>query len=1025
MTPRTDDLTRLPLRSAFLEAATAAIERARRATAPVSLLVIDVDYFKHVNDGYGHLQGDDVLVGVADLLRRTLRAADVPARYAGDEFVALLADTAAPGARDVAERICAAVRTHVFPLRDRPGAVPITVSVGVATFPDDGDGTEALFAAADRALYQAKRAGRDGAASASPGADLPAAAGAPKIEQFVGRVAELRLLTRYVEEAAGGNPRLVVITGEAGVGKTTLVQQLEPDLRLRAGLLARGRCVEADVRLPYAPWGDVVGAVHRRRPVEAPRPWRQLPRIAPALAPDAADEPAAPFDRYALFEELSLFLRLASASRPLAVALDDVQWATAETWDALESVVEALDAERMLVILTVRGEELRGDALVRRQRVSRSPLFREILLGRLTRDELRRWVESVFHRQDVGGGFVPYLFGRSEGNALVTVQMLRALVDGGAVRYTGERWEWEPAVPVPLPTPVVDLVERRLAALPFESRRTLAAAAILGREFDLELALDVEVATEPELVSALEDGVRAGVVAAVPQSGADRYAFAHALYAELLVQGMVPRRRRAAHGRAAEGLLRRAPGAAAEIAWHFDEADDSPNAYRYALQAAAQARVVYAHAEAERFLLVAERHAGTPAELAEVRARRGELAATVGRYADAETLLDLAVGWFAGHGDRARTVPLQRRLERVRALLGRPARETIERARALLADAERLGLERERVAILDLLSEAHARVGEHAAAEREAWAAVHAAGGLGDATLRADALDRLAVTVARVRPDQAAEIHRQAVVLYESAGDARGAAAALAHLGVAELRRGRWREAQAAIERAVDLAGASAAPDLRGYLALCLGAVHLRRGAHDRARELFAEAMQLFAAVRSGDLQLDALLALAFLELERAAPAAAADLYEAAAAFARRLGNVEGEVAAVAGGGLARLALGQSDAAAAASNAADLIALARAEWFPGRELADALAVRAAAQRGDLAQGWRRFELASATAAQSDSYSAAWLTAECADALLPHDPAGVRRAVERYVVPLGDFATGAVRERYAALVALGS
>jgi tetratricopeptide (TPR) repeat protein len=602
------------------------------------------------------------------------------------------------------------------------------------------------------------------------------------------------------------------------------------------------------------------------------------------------------------------------------------------------------------------------------------------------------------------------------------VQTLRALIDGGAVRFTGERWEWQRAPDASIPTPIADLIERRLSQLPFESRRTLAAAAILGREFDLELAVDAGVAPEPQLITAIEDGIRAAVLAPPGQASADRYTFAHGLLAEMLVEGMVPRRRRTAHERAAQALLRRAPGAASEIAWHFDEADDSPNAYRFALQAAAQSRVVYAHDEADRFLLIAERHANSPAELAEVRAQRGELAEAAGRYDDAESLYDLAIGWFAGQGDRFRTLSLRRRRERVLALLGRAPRETIEAVGALLAEAQQLGSERERVALLDLLSEAHARLGEHAAAERAAWTAVHAAGALGDATLRADALDRLAVTVARLHPDRAIEVYRQALALYERSGDVRGEAVGLAHLGTAHLRRGRWREAQEAIDRAIAVAGPAAPPDLRGYLALCLGTVNLKRGEYARARELLNDAMRLFAAVRSGDLQLDALLSLAYLERERGEPAASSELYDAAVAFARRLGSVEAEVAALAGGGLARLALDDREAATSASSAADALATTRPEWFDGRELADALAIRAAALRGDLAEAWRRFEVASAAAAQSDSYGAAWLTAECADVLLAHDPAGMRRSVARYLAPLVDVGATPVRDRYEALLA---
>ena len=208
-------------------------------------------------------------------------------------------------------------------------------------------------------------------------------------------------------------------------------------------------------------------------------------------------------------------------------------------------------------------------------------------------------------------------------------------------------------------------------------------------------------------------------------------------------------------------------------------------------------------------------------------------------------------------------------------------------ASALLDEAQRLPLDRERAALLGLLSESYARLGDHEMAEREAWAAVHAASALDDPSLRAAAIDRLAVTVARLDPEQAIEVHRQAVALYERTGDARGQASALVHVGVAQLRLGRWREAQEAIEQSAALAGSSAAPDLRGYLLLCLGTIQLRRGEYERARELLHDATRLLAAVRSEDLQLDALLALAYLDRERGDLATSAESYDAAVSFGR------------------------------------------------------------------------------------------------------------------------------------------
>src|SRR2546423_8673117 len=139
---RIDDLTQLPLRGAFLEAAAAALESARASGAELSLLVIDVDHFKLVNDVFGHLQGDDVLREVAQILRQNLRTDDVPARYGGDEFVALLPGTPLEGAREVALRLCAAGRHHHFVLRDRPGHASVTLSIGVATLSEHGADVE-------------------------------------------------------------------------------------------------------------------------------------------------------------------------------------------------------------------------------------------------------------------------------------------------------------------------------------------------------------------------------------------------------------------------------------------------------------------------------------------------------------------------------------------------------------------------------------------------------------------------------------------------------------------------------------------------------------------------------------------------------------------------------------------------------------------------------------------------------------------------------------------------------------------
>ena len=258
-----DELTRLPLRSAFVAAAADAIAGARASAGECALLVIDVDQFKAINDTFGHLTGDRVLVLVGELLRLTLRRGDIAARWGGDEFVALLPGAPISRAREVAERIAAAVRGHGGVTNDSALPVPVTVSIGVASFPAHGNDPEGLFVAADRAMYQVKRRGRDGVA-VSGGAH--GAAMLPALERFVGRSEELRGLVHLLDQAATGKPHTVAVLGEAGVGKTTLLRQLEPEIRLRGGSMVVGRAITAVmVQPPYGPWIEIVEALERQK----------------------------------------------------------------------------------------------------------------------------------------------------------------------------------------------------------------------------------------------------------------------------------------------------------------------------------------------------------------------------------------------------------------------------------------------------------------------------------------------------------------------------------------------------------------------------------------------------------------------------------------------------------------------------------------------------------------------------------------------------------------------------------------
>jgi len=163
----TDGLTELPNRRHFEEALEGEISRAERFGGSLALILADLDDFKQVNDRYGHQAGDDVLQTFADILRATVREIDLPARYGGEEFAVLLPQTDLEGAQRLAERLCKALAAR--PMPTHPGAlVAVTASFGVAAFPDSPT-PAALFAAADEALYRAKRSGKNCVVAADGG----------------------------------------------------------------------------------------------------------------------------------------------------------------------------------------------------------------------------------------------------------------------------------------------------------------------------------------------------------------------------------------------------------------------------------------------------------------------------------------------------------------------------------------------------------------------------------------------------------------------------------------------------------------------------------------------------------------------------------------------------------------------------------------------------------------------------------------------------------------------------------------
>lgn len=1014
-----DDLTGLVLRKGFLAQANLVLLEKAATLRPVTLAVIDVDHFKSVNDTFGHLQGDDVLRSVAGQLRDEVRKHDIVGRYAGDEFVMLLPDTTLAEANELAGRLCQVVAANRLAVRERrEGTIGVTLSIGIATAPTGQGDLEALFAAADRALYLAKRRGRNQVATAEE-ADGETQTPTLHFDRFVGRVRELRSLLSQLEHACEGKPRLVAIVGEAGIGKTSLVRQLQPEVRLRGGTMVFGRCLSSDVKPPYGAWAEIIKAIHDLGIVQ-PREWKELPRLVPALA--VSDTPTtAAGSKYALLAELAEYLREASARTPLTVVLDDVQWADSSTWDATEYVRHNLTDERLLICMTMRSEDL-GAIAERRRHLSRDERFSDLALNRFSPEELATWLETILHQGEIDREFLRFVHKYTEGNPLLVVHVLRALEENGGVWYAGRRWQWKENPELELPTAVSDLIDARIDRLTEEARQHLTVAAVVGRTFDVDLVLAAGGMTEDDLLDAIDAGVAAHVLEQTDDRVADRYSFSHGLISDAIRRRVNRRRLARMHGQVAIAMERLHPDAVAAIAAHFDVAGDGAKAYEYAIRAAERAVGVYAHHEAAASYAMAERHAASSEDRMYSRFRHAIALEMAGGYEEAEALCDLIIAERVSLGDRGALIGVRRLRERLRSLRGLALEQTCEAVSKLLDEAVQLGEEHEEVELLGMLSRVYARRGDPVEARRLARLSVEVAERFGEPAMLANTLMYLGSALIQSEATEALDCYQRALGRFLALGDLIGQARAQINIGIAHSRGGANDESGVAYAIALELGRTIHSPDITGLAALNLGVLKMKIGQLDDADGCFSEALERFALLNNEPHRLAALYNQANLARERDDHERAIRLYGDAAVVATAMDQLDVELGARAGQGLAYLALGRSADARACLQSCNMRLRDRsAWWFQGRELLEALAIRIHLHARDADAARLRFTEGLALAEATDTYGAAWLVADVAGPLAAVGARPEREQLGRFAELAQELDYAPLTARYAVLI----
>jgi class 3 adenylate cyclase len=560
---------------------------------------------------------------------------------------------------------------------------------------------------------------------------------------LVQRDDQLATLESALMAAHRGDGGLAVLSGEAGIGKTRLANELASLARQLGSEVLWGTCSEAELSLPYLPFVEALGNYLDGQDTESigsrlGPSRRELSQLFPQLADGAG--PAQPGDteqaKLRLFEAIACLLAIPADDHGMLLVVEDVHWADASTRELLDHLARRISGLRALVLVTYRSDELhrRHPFVPTLQGWRRSGLAEVVELQPLAEEGVGQMLQAILGADRVDPELRDLMLERTEGNPFVLEEMLKEATEGGGSPRPRKAWQLDHGT---IPETVRDTILLRVARFAPEHAGTLEAAAALGRTFDYSVLAAVSESPEETVQSALAEAVAQQLLEEHPERPG-RYRWRHALTQEAIYTDTVTPRRQAIHACAADVLSRRKGTAPVELAHHLLGAGRLEEAVPVCLRSAEDAERTAAFGEAISLLERILPHLSDPMERGMTVSRIGRDHWLNGAASTAARYLHEGIEELEALGERVEAARFRVVLGRCEWEDSRPdlARREFETARDVLQTVEpsaELALAHMRLAGLDAfeldyagcLAEARTavKIAEEAGAEFErVWA---------------------------------------------------------------------------------------------------------------------------------------------------------------------------------------------------------------------------------------------------------------------------------------------------------------
>ena len=625
----------------------------------------------------------------------------------------------------------------------------------------------------------------------------PAKGYAKLMDAFVGRQRELESLLLHLQHAQAGNGGLVLVEGEAGIGKTRLVQEFLARARESGSLVLIGRCYQAREGLPYLPLIEALrGYLEQPHaladlPKHVPKVWlgelvKLLPELVEKLKVEANPPLSGEQERNRLYEGLTQVFVALSRDRPLVLVLEDLHWADIASAEYLKYLMRRLPHTKLMVVGTYRIEELDEQHVLLdiRTQVLREAVGEILRLGTLTAPDVENLIEGMMQSREVALQLSERLFQEARGHPLFVIERIKALAADGALSLTKDQ-KWQLDVnqlkETTIPSTVQEVILSRLRRVKREAQEAYKLLAVLGRPAELEILVEADGKNESAMLEHLEELSQKHLVS----EDAQGYSFTHQLVGTVIYNQLGEGQRCYFHRRIGEALetvyANRQDDITGELAHHFTQGQRWMKALKYRLTAAERAvrsyatSAAFAHLEQARTL--ADELAQSGRDLADLATARFDILRNLGN-----------IHWNSGNYELARD----------------SWQQALKIAQAI-TDTGRMGKAYGNLALLCWT------LGQH---------------------------------------DQARDYHQKSLELFEEVGDKRGMALTLNNLGALHWSLGDYEEASKYWQKALNIAQEIRDRRVQGMSLGNIALVHHILGQYQEARKTFEQSLAIAQETR-------------------------------------------------------------------------------------------------------------------------------------------------------------------------------